>query len=229
MSAKMTERQTLPNPGDSARRDTESFGDRSALFPMLITTMDFQCHSFSHCCSPAVVNLLATSGPAAVTGLVVPVVVDPVDREKTSASLASWSLAHVGEKVFERFPSLADGDAASTIVFPPWSVRVVTPEPHGLPCGVRGSGARTTDSVTVSKVFRRYDLALEAATAGRVPSYQSMPHDDQLIAAVTAADPAAIGSGFWTEAENQQTTVPVTSLVDCRRHTKTNIAHGNRQ
>ena|SRR5215467_15713105 len=74
-----------------------------------------------------VLLLFEVGGPTAIAWFVVAVIVDALKR------VVVWSWSHVGVKVFELLPALADFDAASTIVFVAWVVGVLAALPHAAP------------------------------------------------------------------------------------------------
>ena len=88
----------------------------------------------------AMVRLLfLTRGPSAVAGFIVPVIVYPVD------GLAFRPFAHVGEKVYEGLPTLADRDSLAPVVF---VIQVVATSKHAHP-GVIGRCEGTSMGMTM--------------------------------------------------------------------------------
>jgi hypothetical protein len=74
-----------------------------------------------------VTHLLLDGGPATVTGFVVTIVVDAIQRESSRAC------AHIGEKVLEAVPALADRDTPPTVTRPVVARCVAAPLQHALP------------------------------------------------------------------------------------------------
>lgn len=84
--------------------------------------------------SARVVALLTQSAPPAIGGLVVPIVVDPVD------GVAGRAWTHIGKEVSETVyphgPSLANLDAPSAVARPVFVMPVVTARSHREPIAV---------------------------------------------------------------------------------------------
>ena len=80
----------------------------------------------------SIIGLFAARSPAAIARLVAAVVVRPsVER-----IALTWMRPHVGKKILELGPSLADGNALSAIMLEGWVRRVRAALVHVLPCGV---------------------------------------------------------------------------------------------
>ena len=75
----------------------------------------------------AVPHVLGMSGPLAVTGLVVPVVVNPIELSPLRL------LAHVFQEILKKLPSLADRDTSPSIPFVITSSRILAAVLHLLP------------------------------------------------------------------------------------------------
>lgn len=91
------------------------------------------CAIGDHDVVSSIANLRFAGGPSDVAGLVVPVVVDPVEGE-----IGVRFPAHVGKEVFKRKPSVADGDAPASVVCVLFPVGVVDAHQHPLPRHVFG-------------------------------------------------------------------------------------------
>ena len=99
----------------------------------------------------AVAGLFGRCRPTAIAGFVVAVVVDAVQRQLVR------SFTHVGEEVTKAvrsLPSVADFDAASTVVFVKSIFGTTTPIKHSLPRTIR---RRTSLSFAGVSMFRHSD------------------------------------------------------------------------
>ena len=118
---------------------------------------------------PSVSRLLLGSGPSAVAWLVIPAVVNAVNRR------SKWSLSHVRQKVFERLaPPIADSYAPASIQFPNQGVLVCAALHHVGPTSISTgpthcvlSGRLVTKTTTalapsVHKAFRHHVFGLSA-------------------------------------------------------------------
>lgn len=85
---------------------------------------------------PLIPSLLARGGPPAIAGRVPPRIVDPVDR------IASRTRPHVFEEQGERFPTIADRDAAAAIQGVSVVGRYGAARPHRSPCPVLAGPVR---------------------------------------------------------------------------------------
>lgn len=129
-------------------------------------------------------GLNSGSCPAAVARLVVPVVVNSVDRVPITGSLA-----HVREEVLEFVPSLADRDASPAVVVEIGIVGVAATRPHShqsLPLDRLGT--------TVSAFRLGGTLPVEAPTALRVPVSESPSENDQAVPALACASPLRLSA-----------------------------------
>lgn len=156
--------------------------------------------------APIVVLLLAC-GPITVAGLIVSVVVPPVD-----AMESRWAPPHVGEEVLERVPAFAHFDTASPIVsilLMPW---IQTATFHLRPSSVLG-GVRATIR-TLSVCSRRLasfnsKSATKAAARACVARAQVVGHDGDLFATIAMAMPRKLAAnalwGFRKYGETTET------------------------
>lgn len=133
--------------------------------------------------SAPVPGLLTKRRPVAVVGLVVSVVVPPLDRVPTR-----WLPAHVGkEGGIRRFPFGADRNPATTIPGIPLIPLVVTAGEHVLPASVLRSNG-TTLCVSVDSRPGE-DFAHIAAAASGVATSQVIPEYCENMAAIAATHP----------------------------------------
>ena len=100
-----------------------------------------------------VVSLLSMSCPAAITWLVVTVVVDAVERQSL------LRIPHIGKEVFKVLPSRADHDSAATIAVVSGVAGARASINHVLPRPV-GSAVRHGVPMAEIPLFR--DVSLEA-------------------------------------------------------------------
>lgn len=134
----------------------------------------------------AVPELHVPSGPATVFGLVVPIVVDAVERH------AGRAMPHVGKERREALPPFAHLDAAAAVVAESMMVGVPAPLPHATPQPIRRHLGQA-----VSGVSRRSQFA-DKTTAGRCVSGAEMRdrdfHEVAANAATTPTDAPLWGS-----------------------------------
>lgn len=156
--------------------------------------------AFFHCSkqmelASLVVGLLPGSGPAAVAGLIVPVVVDTVERS------ADRPFAHVGQEVDEDKPTFTDLDASAMPIAGVVGASSATLE-HGRPGAISGRG-EAANACAVRKRPRpdlRGQLFLEtSATSGVSGSEQARAAQEQ-GAASAAAVPEPTGAVFFVAA-----------------------------
>jgi hypothetical protein len=118
------------------------------------------CHnrSCSRLGSPLVLGLLHPSRPSAIIGFVIPVHVNPIDR-----MLPRRAVAHVGQKIWKRLPSVANLYPAPTVMAVIAPVLVIAPPSHFTPRSIGkiglhrltfGHGWHIADSPSVLKSWR---------------------------------------------------------------------------
>ena len=114
---------------------------------------------------PSVKCLLGSCRPAAVSGFVSSIIVNPVNGQ------VRRGLAHVGEKIFKSQPSLADRNPSSAVVFVACASGPLATLNHASPDSI---GARWSDSFSTGMpVFEcafADDFSVETSTAGCVAS-----------------------------------------------------------
>ena len=145
----------------------------------------------------SVPDLFSLRCPPAISGRVVPVVVNPVNAE-------FWRrlAPHVGQEVFERAaPPSADADAAATVTVISFGGWVRTSRPHIAPDGVfwRGVLARR---IPVSEVALPAHLPLKATATSAFPGSQITRGQDATYSAGALAkpiQPSGIGSGGFAQ------------------------------
>lgn len=142
---------------------------------------------------PKVVVLLEQRGPAAVCRLVVPVVIDAVDREVRPLGPPSrGSQSHVGEEIVEDIPALADMDASTAVIFPVLVLGVGAPVPHLAPRVVLSRQA-SISAVAVAESergsVRSTPVYAVAPARLRPPTFEHGGVDLPLFAAFASADP----------------------------------------
>lgn len=112
-----------------------------------------------HMRSPAVASLSCRESPPAVAGLVVPVVVDPVESVTRCRRLA-----HVFVEQLERAPSFANGYSSPTIPRIRGVVGVLAPITHGLPRSMRAGASATVTTILIPE-----------AVAAKAPATSHLP------------------------------------------------------
>ena len=139
---------------------------------------------------PAVSARLFPSCPAAIAGLVIAIVVDPIKQ------LANRLFPHVGIEVLEAMPpTIADRDASTTPVFELLVVGVVTALKHALPSFVR-LGFDAIAGVTVRCSSRNSDLSTQTAARMGKPTSDIALVSNAFGAAVAAKAPALAVNRF---------------------------------
>ena len=124
---------------------------------------------------PGVSSLDSRKGPAAITGFVVPVMVDPVNR----MLLCRW-LSHIQQEVLKFMPRGTDANPPAAIVRKVRLRRRVTPTKDALPYSI--------DSCLCHAV--RPAMALASTTASLTPAKVFLC-DDNRLAAITSASPVS--------------------------------------
>lgn len=104
-------------------------------------------------------NLLELRSPTAVRRLVVSAVVDAVDAPPCRG------LSHVGEKVLELFPSLANGDSAPSVILPAFLFGVFAAVDHSDPAAPCFRSPGNSSSVSVAHIRSSRGLSLKAPAA----------------------------------------------------------------
>lgn len=134
---------------------------------------------------PARVARLFTAGsPAAIAGLVIAVVVDPLDRGLLRRR------AHVGEEVLELQPAFADRDPAAAVIDVRPVDRVTASAQHGEPAAVhRRPLAAGVAAMAVLQELGGGGVLLQASARASVPGQQSMAALRDLRAANAHASP----------------------------------------
>lgn len=111
----------------------------------------------------AIVCLFSSCRPSAVAGLIIPVVVDAVNRV-----VKAWTLAHVVTKSIKRVePSIADRYAAFTVAVKAGCQRAKTAVSHRLPRFVGNAVAATVRDAPVFRNIDRKTPATPASVANR--------------------------------------------------------------
>jgi hypothetical protein len=150
---------------------------------------------------PRVCALHFPSRPSNVAGLIVPVVVDSVERHRRARRLSD-----IGCERLERVPSLAHANAASAIVRVGRASGVVAPLAHAFPCRVKtalSSGFSSSHRGGVkhsSGSCGDKAVTLQAAARSRDALYQTTGANSDDCAAVTNALPevgSAARRGFF--------------------------------
>lgn len=127
-------------------------------------------------------TLLNGKRPHTIPWFVGSIVIDPIKRVARR-----WPWTHVGEECREVMaPSVADADAASSVVFVVDRVRVVTTPQHTLPYGVFGTVRHAVAAVCIAALET---LAVQASAAFRVSVSQFRSNDNGRSSAITATDP----------------------------------------
>lgn len=163
----------------------------------------------------AVVPLLLRCRPPTIPGLVVAVVVDPVDRV-----LRRWLLAHVGQEDREVAPALGYPDTASAVAGVTRIQRVRASLPYRLPHGVEWVLASSSrEPVLRSRRLGIPDgspcrLLGEAATGARASAPKMAARDRRYGAAVTEAEPPARIGGIG--AQDLEATIPLLGEIHAR-------------
>ena len=144
----------------------------------------------------AVGNLLFLGCPTAVSGFVVPVVIDAVKRQ------AGRGFAHICEEVFEDQPTFADGDAAASPIFKAMMSGIEASLFHRSPAAVN---ARLFGVVSVFGD----DFAVEASAALGSFCGQVSSVEDRLNTTIAQAQPLAI---FFTANDGQSSEAPIREI-----------------
>ncbi len=155
----------------------------------------------------AALDFLAS--PTAVGGLVVPVIVDAVQRSVRRA------LAHVGKKIVEQLPRLAKGYAFSAVMLPAIVFRVGASLDHGGPRTVSFRHA-VFPRMPVSKMIGM--VSFDAATAVCFSFNCASCRYRDFNTAIASEDPASMLSLNVRETNADKATVAESSMISAGRH-----------
>jgi len=132
---------------------------------------------------PLVGSLGYRVGPSTIGGLVVPVVVDSVQRPiglpTTPSRGLGWPFSDVlkeTDKPIDPQPLLANLDTSPSVPREGRIIGIVTPAQHGPVGVVRGRGARIT-AMTVDSVRRRSPFPHQASTRGAISTLKRRERD----------------------------------------------------
>lgn len=128
-----------------------------------------------------VIRLFNVRRPAAIPGLVVPVMIDAIESQSQRPR------AHVGEEVFELLPALAYLDAAPAVVLPGPHIWIGAAPLHGCPDAVLRSFRRR-----MLGGLRFRELAPVAAATDHKAAAKRIQRRDVRGAAVALAAPVAV-------------------------------------
>ena len=164
--------------------------------------------------SAPVSGLLGSGRPATITWLISLIVVDTVEAE------SGWTFMHILQEIFKFAPPLADGDAATPIIFIGRMSLTAAPVKHTHPrlvC-VAVFLFLDPDRVTMSEhdaanCFELKTAARFGATVSQAPS-----HYAQLHAAGTLATPKHFLFGSVGNSENDQPPKALTCDIDESAH-----------
>lgn len=132
-----------------------------------------------------VARLFRLRHPTTVAGLVVPVVVDPVDR-------VPWRTGpHVFTEGRERLPALAHPDASSSVAVIGGDAGVLTSRSHAAPAPIFTGVSADSRGNRAAVPGRSFPL--KATTAPMATRRQVVPYSQRHTAAVTSADPPHLG------------------------------------
>ena len=157
-------------------------------------------------------DLVGHSSPLAVAGCVVSVVVNAVERHPRRA------LPHIGEKVREVVPAVANHNAFSTIVLPAGIGLSVTARHHRLPTFVGWGWVRAVSMLSSALVASGVD-ALARKTLGRIAAVQRGAAYGVFRATIAADVPHCVFAFLDVrKAKDRQPTKSLTTKVDPCAH-----------
>jgi hypothetical protein len=201
----MTSSRLFSAPGESSftqnqirsNAGVESVNDRPGMYASDAAPLR-RGHRLSfvrhHHVAAAIVLLIAACCPSAIFGAVSNAVVDPIECG------SGWSLAHVGEKVGERHPAIADRNATAAVHVEFRVLRVKAPLFHSFPCVVDVG----------TRVFVR---AAVAPARHSFPGREMVAPDFINIAALAAAIPVVALCVTVRKPNDNQTPKRLTSKV----------------
>lgn len=163
---------------------------------------------------PSVVLLLGGCGPPAVTGFVVPIVVDPIDgMESPARGALSWGTRpHVGDEVLEGLPSGADRNPPGAVILELRVMGVLAAAFQLRPGGVFGGPLHAMFSVRPSLCCT--NIALVAPAGFALAAQKYVAGDGPRFPAYAERQPFVFGApSDGPSLEN------ITHLNLCHRHT----------
>jgi hypothetical protein len=128
--------------------------------------------------SSCVSHLFRSCCPSAVSGLVVAVVVDAVNRK------AKRLLAHVGKEVFKDLPSFANHYPSTAVMLETLPIRIGASGMHSSPCNPRLAGL-VVDGVAVDKYSLPKQFSIQAITGTAPTRFQVRVSDGLDVSAIT--------------------------------------------
>lgn len=143
------------------------------------------------CASPIRLLLFAGS-PSAIAWFVVAVIIDALQRE-----IRRRLTAHISDEILERLPSLANSDAAASVVYEVPSVGIHAPLFHCRPCDV------------LTGVYQA--MAHQAATTAGSPQFYARSLRDESVATMAEADVVIDASSTLTRNRFNGNTVECTA------------------
>lgn len=128
----------------------------------------------------AVVSLLFSRSPFAVLGFVVAVIINAFDSH-----ILGRRFSHVREKILEDCPTLANFDAAPSIVAKMRNIAIAASVEHTFPDAINAGACLSVGSVSVSRPFRT-----KTTTGLRISVSETANVNKSRVAAITLAEPS---------------------------------------
>jgi hypothetical protein len=135
----------------------------------------------------SVVGLFPSGRPSAITRLVVPVVVDPVEHQ-----VGRRSASHVGDKRLEALaPALAHSDSASPVALVIERRWPITAIPHGAPDSIFGPSSSDSCSSMAKVDFpASFKVPTKTSAAAQMPGPQILRPRNLVSSAFAFAEPS---------------------------------------
>ena len=147
--------------------------------------------------------------PSAVGRFVIAVVVDAIERR-------FWrSYSHVGKKVVEQFPRIAEGDASSSVVFKSDDIGIGAALDHATPRLISPREA-ALPRMGVPKPW--WVVALDAAAAVCFAFDSTSSGDRDFRSTITAKNPAGMFASDVRKSKCGQTTEAGSSMIAASGH-----------
>ncbi len=150
--------------------------------------------------SATVGGLLGWSGPSAITGLVMPVVVDSIER------LALRPLSHVGVEVREVQPPITHLDSPRRVSFVPGGATLAASVEHRVPSGVGGGAAQPV--CRIQRISGDEGFGDGAAATNSVSPAQVCAGDNRVPAAVAPTEIVGLSVSLFGHLDDTQATEP---------------------
>lgn len=164
-------------------------------------------------CTPSIEGLFKIVAPGAIVRRISLAIIRAIN-----GVFRRWFAAHVSKEVRKVVPSLANGNAASSVAREVFASRIQTAIAHSMPCPIFWRCA--TSSMAVFRSVHRAGYLLQTFATSYAPRLQWRPCDAREVSAITSAKPSRSTSGivFFCARKDGQFPKSLTGYIDETSH-----------